>query len=82
MSSGRTGRTCVSTSRSAVASTPVPVPAGARGGQITIRRMLDRMSEIRLDETVHGPAGARNLRYEPTFLLRGLSELRIEFSRS
>ncbi|OBF11996.1 cytochrome P450 [Mycobacterium sp. ACS4331] len=51
-------------------------------GQITIRRMLDRMSEIRLDENVHGPAGARNLRYEPTFLLRGLSELRIEFTRS
>jgi cytochrome P450 len=51
-------------------------------GQITVRRLLDRMSEIRIDETVHGPVGARNYAYEPTFLLRGLTELRIEFDRA
>ncbi len=48
-------------------------------GQITVRRLLDRMSEIRVDEKFHGPSGARNYAYEPTFLLRGLTELHIEF---
>lgn len=48
-------------------------------GQITVRRLLDRMSEIRIDEASHGPAGNRNYAYEPTFLLRGLTSLHIEF---
>ncbi|MGE2732602.1 cytochrome P450 [Mycolicibacterium vaccae] len=49
-------------------------------GQITVRRWLDRTSEIRLDESVHGPAGDHRFAYDPTFLLRGLSELQIEFT--
>lgn len=51
-------------------------------GQITVRRMLERMSDIRIDESVHGPAGHRSYTYEPTFLLRGLTQLRIEYTRS
>ncbi len=51
-------------------------------GQITVRRLLDRMSEIRIDASAHGPAGARTYAYEPTFLLRGLTELRINFDRA
>ena len=51
-------------------------------GQITVRRLLDRMSEIRIDKKFHGPAGQRNYAYEPTFLLRGLTELHIEFDRA
>ncbi|MGV0848949.1 cytochrome P450 [Mycolicibacterium phlei] len=49
-------------------------------GQITVRRLLDRMSDIRISESTHGPAGARHYSYEPTFLLRGLTELHIEFT--
>lgn len=49
-------------------------------GQITVRRMLDRMSEIRIDESVHGPTDCRDYTYEPTFLLRGLTQLRIEYT--
>ncbi|MFW0796759.1 cytochrome P450 [Gordonia sp. CPCC 205515] len=48
-------------------------------GRVTINRLLDRMTNIRLNETIHGPAGNRNFSYEPTFLLRGLTELHIEF---
>ena len=51
-------------------------------GQITVRRMLDRMSDIRIDEAFHGPVGHRNYNYEPTFLLRGLTALHIEFDRA
>ncbi|TFV56597.1 cytochrome P450 [Mycobacterium sp. PS03-16] len=50
-------------------------------GQITVRRLLDRMSEIRIDGASHGPAGNRNYAYEPTFLLRGLTSLHIEFDK-
>ncbi|MBX7433279.1 cytochrome P450 [Mycobacterium sp. Y57] len=51
-------------------------------GQITVRRLLDRMSEVRIDEAFHGRVGAHNYAYEPTFLLRGLTELHIEFDRA
>ena len=48
-------------------------------GRVTLNRLLDRMSDIRLDPANHGGAGDRHFGYEPTFLLRGLTELHIEF---
>lgn len=51
-------------------------------GQITARRLLDRMSEIRIDPNIHGPIDDRRYAYEPTFLLRGLTGLHIEFDRT
>ncbi len=48
-------------------------------GQVTVRRLLDRMRDIRLDESVHGRIGDRKYTYEATFLLRGLTGLHIEF---
>ena len=49
-------------------------------GRVTINRMLDRMGDIQISEAKHGPLGQRSYRYEPTFLLRGLTELHIEFT--
>ncbi|MEV4238392.1 cytochrome P450 [Nocardia sp. NPDC049737] len=49
-------------------------------GQVTLNRLLDRVIDITIDETFHGPAGDRSYQYEPTFLLRGLRELHITFS--
>jgi len=49
-------------------------------GQITVHRLLDRMRDISIDSAQHGPVGARHYAYEPTFLLRGLTELHIEFT--
>lgn len=46
---------------------------------ISVTRLLERTSDIRISERVHGPAGARVYRYMPTFMLRGLSDLTIEF---
>lgn len=51
-------------------------------GRITVRRLLDRLRDIRIDEEFHGPADRRRYAYEPTFLLRGLTELHIEFTPS
>ena len=49
-------------------------------GRVSIERILDRMGDIAIDDNQHGPAGDRHYRYEPTFLLRGLSDLHITFS--
>jgi cytochrome P450 len=48
-------------------------------GQITVNRLLDRTRDIVISEAKHGPPGDRKYRYAPTFLLRGLTELHIEF---
>jgi cytochrome P450 len=49
-------------------------------GRVSIERILDRMSDIRINEAKHGPAGDRRYSYEPTYILRGLSELHLTFS--
>lgn len=49
-------------------------------GVITIRRLLARMSEITISEADHGPIDDRRYIYDPTFLLRGLTELNINFT--
>jgi cytochrome P450 len=48
-------------------------------GRVSIARILDRMRDIRLSEEHHGPPSARHFEYEPTWVLRGLHELHIEF---
>jgi cytochrome P450 len=49
-------------------------------GRVSIERILDRMRDIRLSEEHHGPPSARHFQYEPTWILRGLHELHIEFT--
>jgi cytochrome P450 len=51
-------------------------------GVITVNRMLDRMRDITISEAKHGGADDRRYSYEPTFLLRGLTELYIEFAQA
>ncbi len=47
---------------------------------VTINRFLDRMQDIRVSDAHHGPAGARNYEYDPTFILRGLRSLHLEYT--
>jgi cytochrome P450 len=54
-------------------------PLARAEGRITIERLLDRMDNIRISEKEHGPAGARRYDYVPTYILRGVSRLYIEF---
>jgi cytochrome P450 len=49
-------------------------------GRVSIERILDRMRDIRLSEEQHGPPGDRHFDYEPTWVLRGLSNLHIDFT--
>ncbi|MGH3677750.1 MAG: cytochrome P450 [Mycobacterium sp.] len=55
-------------------------PLARTEGRISLNRILDRMTDIRISEVHHGPADARRYTYEPTFILRGLEELHIEFN--
>jgi cytochrome P450 family 150 subfamily A5 len=47
--------------------------------RVGLERLLDRTSDIRISEEKHGPAGHRDYRYIPTFILRGIIELHLEF---
>ncbi len=49
-------------------------------GRVSIERILERLRDIRLSEEHHGPPGDRHFRYEPTWVLRGLHDLHIEFT--
>jgi cytochrome P450 len=48
--------------------------------RVSIERLLDRMAGITISETEHGPAGARRYDYEPTYILRGLRALHLEYT--
>jgi cytochrome P450 len=48
----------------------------------TLVRFLERMSDIRISEEHHGPIDARRYEYDPTYMLRGLRELHIEFDQA
>jgi len=47
---------------------------------VSIERILDRMLDITIDDEKHGPFGERSYNYEPTFILRGLTEININFT--
>jgi cytochrome P450 len=49
-------------------------------GRVSIERILDRLAHIAVDETKHGNTDERTYTYDPTFLLRGLSELHLTFT--
>jgi cytochrome P450 len=47
--------------------------------KVALERLLDRTTDIRIAEDKHGPADHRRYRYIPTFILRGLIDLHLEF---
>lgn len=57
-------------------------PLARAEANIAFRRLLERTRDIRLSEEHHGPPGDRRFRYVPTFILRGLTHLYIEFDPS
>jgi cytochrome P450 len=57
-------------------------PLARAEGRVSIERILDRMRDIRLSEEHHGPPTDRHFEYEPTWVLRGLHKLHIEFTPS
>lgn len=61
------------------AHTCIGAPLARREVVVSIERLLARMGNIRLDEAQHGPMGAHRFTYEPTYVLRALNGLHLEF---
>jgi cytochrome P450 family 150 subfamily A5 len=57
-------------------------PLARAEGRITIERLLDRLDHIRISDAHHGPAGARRYEYVPTYILRGVARLHLDFEPS
>ena len=54
-------------------------PLARTEGRISVNRILDRMTDFRISEEHTGRALERRYDYEPTFIMRGLTELHLEF---
>jgi hypothetical protein len=48
--------------------------------RIAVERILDRMADIRIDESGHGDAASRHYEHDPTFFFRGLRALHLTFT--
>lgn len=47
--------------------------------RVALERLFDRTAAIRISEAEHGPPGDRRFEYTPTYILRDLKELHLEF---
>jgi len=54
-------------------------PLARMESRVAIERLLARTKQFRISEEHHGPAGAREYRYEPTYTFRSLADLYIEY---
>ncbi len=50
--------------------------------RVSLDRLLDRLSDIRISEEMHGSPGNRRYEHEPVYILRGLKQLHLEFASS
>lgn len=61
------------------AHTCIGAPLARREVAVSIERLLARMGNIRLSEARHGPESDRRFFYEPTYILRAMKALHLEF---
>jgi cytochrome P450 len=55
-------------------------PLARAEARVTIERFLDRMADITISESEHGPAAERHYDYIQTYFLQGLTKLHLEFA--
>lgn len=55
-------------------------PLARAEARTSIKRILERTSDIRISERKHGPVDDRKYKYIPTYILRGLTSLHLEFT--
>jgi cytochrome P450 len=55
-------------------------PLGRADAKITIERLFDRLDDITISAAEHGPPTARPWTYIPSYILRGVQALHLEFS--
>ena len=54
-------------------------PLARAEARVAFQRLLERTRNLRISEEHHGPPGARRYQYVPTFILRGLTRLYVDF---
>ena len=60
----------------------IGAPLARAEARLTVEKLLARTSNIRVDEDVHGPEGARRFDYQPNYTQRALSSLSITFDKA
>lgn len=55
-------------------------PLARAEARVSLNQILDRTTDIAIDESMHGPADARRYEYLPTFFLRGLQQLHLNLT--
>jgi cytochrome P450 len=55
-------------------------PLARAEARVSLERLLDRTADIRISDAEHGPPDARRYEYAPTYILRGLQRLHLEFT--
>ena len=48
--------------------------------RITVNRILDRLDDIRISESHHGPPHGRHFQYTPSYIMQGVEALHLEFA--
>ena len=60
----------------------IGAPLARAEAKLTLEKLLDRTTNIRIDEDRHGAAGARSYDYEPNYTQRALRNLHIKFDKA
>jgi cytochrome P450 len=55
-------------------------PLARAEARVSIERFLDRMAGITISEANHGSAGSRRYAYDPTYILRGVRSLHLDYT--
>jgi cytochrome P450 family 150 subfamily A5 len=55
-------------------------PLARSEARVTIERLFDRTTDIRINEEAHGPADDRRYKYMRTYMFRGLRALTLDFT--
>ena len=50
--------------------------------KLALEHLFDRIADIRIDETMHGPKNARRYDYEPNYTQRALCAVHIQFTKA
>jgi cytochrome P450 len=62
------------------AHTCIGAPLARAEVAIILERFLATTSQIKLSEAKHGAAGSRRLDYEPSYIIRGLTQMHLELA--
>jgi cytochrome P450 len=55
-------------------------PLARAEGRVAVERFLDRTATLTISDEHHGQPGMRRYPYDPTYIIRGLTELHLEFT--